>query len=274
MTISDGPWDVVAASTVGKAHQRARRGSQDAWAVRRGPDFAVGVVCDGCSAGSSSEIGAGLGARFVAADLARRLKAGVQVDDLAAATVSALVAMVGRTASSCACDDDDVTDVLASCFLFTVQVAVIGPEHYCVFGIGDGLVRVNGLSVPVPAAEDGAPDCPTYLLVEGQREHARLRIHARGRSADLRCVGVGTDGALELESLSSTLLAGGEPFGELSVFEHDERFVMNQSLATKRINSLEGRAPQDDCSFIVLRRRGPVIGTALGELDGGGMSCT
>ncbi|MDP2344597.1 MAG: protein phosphatase 2C domain-containing protein [Deltaproteobacteria bacterium] len=273
MTLIDRNWDAVAASTVGRAHQRARRGSQDAWAVRLERDFAVAVVCDGCSGGEASEVGAGLGARFVAADLPRRLKQGTTVDDVVDLTLAALIEMLGNTARACSVDDD-VAHFISSCLLFTVQAAVIGPERYVVFGVGDGLVRVNGVAIPVPAPDDGAPDCPAYRLVEGLRDHARLRVHARGSTSSLRSLVVASDGALELGAVTSTALPNGELFGGLALFERDERFVSNPSLASKRVASLGNAAPEDDCSVVVLRRRPPVIGTALGELDGGGMSCT
>ena len=272
MTLIASQWDVVAASSVGRSHQRARRGSQDAWAARVEGATAIAVVCDGCSGGEASEIGAGLGARFIAADLARRLRAGADVDDVADATLTALVALLDRTARACSVDDD-VSAFVASCLLFTVQAAVIGPERFCVFGVGDGLVRVNGAGIDVPAADDGAPDCPAYRLVDGLHDHARLRVHARGSTASLRSIVVASDGALELGASSSVLLPSGELFGGVSLFERDERFVSNPSLAQKRIASLGPAAPEDDCSVVVLRRR-PLIGSALGELDGGGMSCT
>ncbi len=264
------------ASTVGRSHHRARRGSQDACALRLGGGYAVAVVCDGCSGGESSEVGAGLGARFLAADLARRLRNGSAVEDIGAASIAALVDMLKETAQRCSVNDDDVTAVIASCLLFTVQVAVIAPERYCVFGVGDGLVRVNGRFIPVPAPTDGAPDCPAYRLVNGLDHHASLRVHASGAASSLRSITIATDGALELAALTTL---PEDHCGALALFEQDERFVLNPSLATKHIAALGPQAPEDDCTVVVLRRRGPAqpdqhSGTVLGELDGGGMSCT
>src|SRR6185436_1203362 len=60
----------VATGTVtGREHLRLRRNNQDGLAVRVQPARIVAVVCDGCSAGGSNEVGARLGAGWTAAHL-------------------------------------------------------------------------------------------------------------------------------------------------------------------------------------------------------------
>ncbi len=267
MTFIDSKWNIVRAAVSGRAHQRARRGSQDAVSVRMlaRPEGAVvvAVVCDGCSAGESSEVGAGLGARFVAADVARRLAAGPSrdcVDDLADAAIDALVTELDRASRSWCIDGSDADEraaLIASCLLFTVQVAVIGPARFVVFGVGDGVVRVNGVDVDVAVNDDGAPDCPAYRLIDGLHDHAKLTVHAHGATADLRSLTIATDGALELARAASTTLPTGEAFGGLALFESDARFVLNPSLATKRLTALGAAAPEDDCTVVVVRRALP-----------------
>src|SRR5262245_44235698 len=66
----------VAASVIGARHLRAARNGQDAAVAWRGSGAAVVVVCDGCSSGASSEVGARLGAMWFARALAARLEAG------------------------------------------------------------------------------------------------------------------------------------------------------------------------------------------------------
>lgn len=267
MTHIGSTWEVVAAAVSGRSHQRARRGSQDAFCVRTargGRGFAVAVVCDGCSAGDASEVGAGLGARFVAADVARRVAGGASLDDeFAAAVIASLVEEIGRVARACAVDD--VEAVIASCLLFTTQVAVVTDDEFVVFGVGDGVVRVDGHDVFVKENDDGAPDCAAYALVDGLNDHARVVVHARGRAASI--VTIGSDGAKELERASSSTLPSGEVFGGLAVFERERCFVTNKSLATKRVRSLDGGAPDDDATFVVLRRAPAAIAVA------GGASC-
>src|SRR5512141_2490934 len=68
--------DTIIASVTGARHLRVARKGQDAAAAASGPGWAAAAVCDGCSAGAYSEVGARPGAAIVVAVLARRLAAG------------------------------------------------------------------------------------------------------------------------------------------------------------------------------------------------------
>jgi len=73
----------TSASVIGARHQHAGRNGQDAAATFVGEGIAVAVVCDGCSSGASSEVGARLGARWFAERLGQALVAGASVEDRA-----------------------------------------------------------------------------------------------------------------------------------------------------------------------------------------------
>ncbi len=55
------PFQIAAGSVTGQRHLAARRNNQDAFAWWSGRDGLVAVVCDGCSGGAHSEVGAKLG---------------------------------------------------------------------------------------------------------------------------------------------------------------------------------------------------------------------
>src|SRR4051812_34679374 len=82
---------VIAATVTGARHLRMARNGQDAaavWAVGEvsavaADEVAVAVVCDGCSAGASSEVGARLGATLFSRIVGSRLAAGASVSDRA-----------------------------------------------------------------------------------------------------------------------------------------------------------------------------------------------
>jgi hypothetical protein len=252
MTFIADEIDIIAASVVGRGHARAGRGSQDAVVVRRVGDAVVVVVCDGCSAGEASELGAGVGARVAAAALARRLRAGapldaalaaIVVDELAAA-LAGLVPLLGG--------DDEVEATIGAALLATLQVVVATPARWLAFGVGDGVLRKDGVALAVPAADDGAPDCVAYRLLPGLQQHARLVVHGAG--AAWSTLTVGTDGAAELLGRHDEALPSGERFGGLPLFERDPRFARNPGLARKRVLALGDRGPTDDCTFVVLRR--------------------
>lgn len=231
-------------SVAGRGHRRVGRGSQDAVCVRRGAHGVVAVVCDGCSAGAGSAVGAGVGARLVAAEVARRLEQ--PVDDLALMALpgrvwGALVDELGRLAARWAVDDDGA--VIADALLFTVQVAVISDAGGIIFGVGDGRVRLDDEELTIGGASDGAPDCPAYALLPGLSAHATLRVH-RHLSADdvahLQTLLIGSDGALEL------------PADVVAGLGTDDALLLNPSLATKRL--LAGPGTEDDCTVVILRR--------------------
>src|SRR5262245_61372108 len=66
----------ASAAVTGAHHRRVGRNGQDAAAAWVGEGAGAVVVCDGCSAGGSSEVGARLGAELVIAAAARELAAG------------------------------------------------------------------------------------------------------------------------------------------------------------------------------------------------------
>src|SRR4051794_29186626 len=72
---SDG-FTVATGSVTGREHRRVQRNNQDGLAVRVEPERIVAAVCDGCSSGTSSEVGARLGAAFIVAQLPRLLDEG------------------------------------------------------------------------------------------------------------------------------------------------------------------------------------------------------
>jgi len=240
----------VVGSVAGREHRRAGRGSQDAVCVRRGAHGVVAVVCDGCSAGAGSAVGAGVGARLVAAEVARLLEQPAVFSDdatlaaLPARVLGVLVDELGRLAARWAVGDEDA--VIADALLFTVQVAVLGDAGGVIFGVGDGRVRVDDEELVIGGASDGAPDCPAYALLPGLSAHATLRVH-RQLSADdvarLQTLLIGSDGAHELAT--DVVCALGS----------DDALVRNPSLATKRL--LAGPGTEDDCTVVVLRRAPP-----------------
>jgi hypothetical protein len=240
-------WFWVVGSVAGRGHRRVGRGSQDAVCVRRAAGGVVAVVCDGCSAGAGSAVGAGVGARLVAAEVARLLEQpgglapDAVLDALPGRVLAALVDELARLSARWAVGDDDA--VIADALLFTVQVAVLTERGGIVFGVGDGRVRVDGDDVVVGGVSDGAPDCPAYALLPGLAAHATLRVHRRFTADDtarLQTLLIGSDGALEL---------GDDVIDALG---RDDALVLNPSLATKRL--LAGPGTEDDCTVVVLRR--------------------
>ena len=243
---------VIEASAIGRAHRRAGRGGQDASASAAAGGIAAAAVADGCSAGARSEIGAGVGARFVVADAIRRARMGAPLAELPAIVMADLVEELARLARVLAVDESELTRVVEAHLLFTVQCAVVAGERAIVFGVGDGVISIDG---DARVLEGGAaPDCPVYALFEGLG--GRVVVHHHGSFA--RTIALGTDGAAELIAQADTPLADGTALGGLRGFEDDARYLKNKSLAQKRFHAWCDRGgPVDDCTVVVLKRGAP-----------------
>jgi hypothetical protein len=152
-----------AASVTGAHHLRARRNGQDAAATWVGDGAAAVVVCDGCSAGTGSELGAALGAKLVARGLAARLAVGAspmaevlwaEVRSEVAGVLATLVARLDGAA-------------LRDHFLFTIVAAAVTRDAAAVWMLGDGAfahgdrVRVLG-----PFANNAPPYLAYDLIGE------------------------------------------------------------------------------------------------------------
>lgn len=195
-------FEASAASVIGQFHRRRGQGGQDGWSTATGDGWAVAVVADGVSASHGSEIGARLAARWVASAAATELSAGRQVADRASITrwVDGLTERLARLAGEMAWPGDDPVYAIADYFLFTLQMAVVDRERYCVAGVGDGIVGIDG-EWTVLEAEQAGPTCPMYARVGPEMLDApvdtAVQVHLEGPRDGFRRLVVATDGCLD-----------------------------------------------------------------------------
>jgi len=155
----------TAAAVTGARHLRLARNGQDAVAIWIGEPAGAAVVCDGCSAGGSSEVGARLGAQLVIAAVAARLARGERPSELwsgvRAQVAAALVALVEAMPG-------DRAVAIREHFLFTIVAAAVAGGEASVWAVGDGGYAF--LPERVPERDPGWP---------GDRSETALDI-ARG----------------------------------------------------------------------------------------------
>lgn len=194
--------EASAASVIGQFHRRRGQGGQDGWSTVTGEDWAVAVVADGVSASPGSEIGARLAARWLAAAAARDLTAGTGRADRTCigGWIDALTARLEGLAVEMSWPGDGPVYAIADYFLFTVQMAVVDRERYCVAGIGDGIVGIDGEWI-VLEAEQAGPTCPMYARVGPEVLDApvdtSVQVHLQGPRSDFSRLVVATDGCLD-----------------------------------------------------------------------------
>lgn len=241
---------VACASVTGARHARAGRNGQDAAAVWTGGDAVVAVVCDGCSGGAASEVGARLGAQLVARAVGERIARGEAVTagatwesaraDVVRAIEEIVVRMSGERAR-----------VIGDHFLFTIVAAALCGGDAAVWALGDGAYSFGGEVVVLGPFDDNAPPYLGYDLL-GEPREAHVAI---APASDV--IVIGTDGAIELpEGLGA--------FAAPRFVEHPDALRRQLAILARpreRIDWVEQRvvrqpaALQDDCAVAVIRRR-------------------
>jgi len=189
---------VVAGTRIGAEHVRVGRNNQDAFAVLGAGSRSIAVVTDGCSMGAASEVGAVLGASWIASRVMRAsgpLSCRAEVEALCEALAVDLDAALGRWT-----EGDPA--LVARCFLFTFLAAVVDGDTVSVFGAGDGLYLLGSRGVCVlDSGPDNAPAYAAYRVLgddvfDGLRPAREVpRVHHVGA---LERVLIATDGAQAL----------------------------------------------------------------------------
>jgi hypothetical protein len=247
---------VLTGSVLGREHARLGRNNQDAVAVAREGEWLVAVVTDGCSSAPASEVGARLGAAFLAAHVPAIAQREASPEAVAREASAALLAYLGTIARGLAVHDDAAT-VVHDHLLFTFLCAVVGPSRAFVFGAGDGVFSIDGHVTVLDSGPENAPAYIAYGLLAGIAPRTSPTcVHATVDTSALRSLVIATDGVVDLLARAADPLASGEAQGDLRPFEERDAFVRNPSLVQKRlvvIGELNARL-RDDTTLAVLRR--------------------
>jgi hypothetical protein len=236
-------FEATGGSVPGRAHVRAGRNNQDAFAFVLEGELAAAVVCDGCSGSPRSEVGAALGARLLARALVRCLgedPGPARPAALLARARGVLIELLGPLGAALG-----GPRAIADCLLFTVVGLLVGRERAAAFALGDGLVVINGERFVLGPYPGNEPPYLGYALLEGPSAPSELAVVRELPSTELRCALLGTDGALDL----------GEP--ALAALLGEERLFRNLDGVRRRL-AVASRQPGrllDDTTLVLLRRR-------------------
>ena len=272
------PFEAAAGGTVGRDHRHALKNSHDAWFVEQRGDVIVALVCDGCSSGPHSEVGAKIAIRIWADELFRLLGPGwsptipaVLADALGVVERRVLTA-IDHTASYMG---ENFAQILNDYFLFTVLGAFVHRESYAVFAAGDGIVLTTHDcgedGVYRLEAKDNKPVYPAYRLLRN-REEPIVKVVEMGFAHVLRSVLIGTDGVADLMKSAEKPIPGkSDKIGPIEQFWRTDRFFKNPYAIGHRLNlinrtvskmdyetrsKVEEHGPlTDDTSMAVIRRR-------------------
>ncbi len=155
-------------SIVGRSHILSGRNCQDALALGQfnfqEGEFVIGVICDGCSEGASSEIGARLVSQYILGQATQLVKLGFGKNLLPSLLFAKTLAFLKQIASPFSTSPKERLKFIKDHLLFTVLTLVKTPRDTFVLAYGDGLVVVND-EVDFRFQED-APFYMGYHLIE------------------------------------------------------------------------------------------------------------
>ena len=197
--------------------------------MRMTDTIGVLVVCDGCSSGAHSEIGAALGAAWTA-ELVVSCGGDVEL------AITRLIKRLSRVVRGSA----EPRLFVREHMLFTLIVAVITPLSVRVYGRGDGIVCINGERTVRDSGVENAPDYLSYALVNGTCP-SQVDMWAEAATHDVDFLAIGTDGAVDANEL--LLSAASEP-----VFARNASWLQRQLWAHEQ-------SLIDDTAIVLLRRK-------------------
>ncbi len=238
MTLSEA-FVTAAGSVTGREHRRAERDGQDGHAVVVSDELVAAVVTDGCSSGRASEIGARIGAAWLATLIEQRFRS-LEATHAAAEVVRDLLGRLEVLARSLDAAGEVKCARVDEALLFGFLAVVVTPKTTIVFGIGDGIVLAGGELTVLDPGPENAPPYVAYGLLGAKLEP---RVHFLAPTARVDLVAVATDGLIPLGSALADL-AG------------DPRYAKNSSLLRKRLVVLSDRGTfSDDATVAVIQRR-------------------
>lgn len=179
----------AAASVTGARHLRIARNGQDAAAVWAGEGCGAAVVCDGCSSGPFSEIGARLGAQLFIKLISDALVS-ERPRDLWPAARARLGAELERIVDSMPGSRERAVH---DHFLFTIVAAAWRDDEVAVWALGDGGYALGDRVIELGPFPNNQPPYLGYDLL-GSPQPSHLEV------ADASCgsVMVATDGIVEV----------------------------------------------------------------------------
>ncbi|MBI4434255.1 protein phosphatase 2C domain-containing protein [Candidatus Uhrbacteria bacterium] len=285
-------FEIAGGSVAGRDHVAAGRNNQDAFAWHQDERCTIAVVCDGCSEGPHSEVGANLIARgmvhAIRDAIAHPVVSGGEhgepditlalPDDLESvlekARGDARAVLYDLAMSGIAGSLDAVPRFVRDHLLATTVGCIIARWGTAVFSVGDGVYAVNGVVTPIGPFPGNEPPYLAYDLLPQstlRRSMAlQFQVHTIMPTESASSVLLGTDGVGDFIAAADRNMPGkDELVGPLSQFWTDDRYFRNPDMVRRRLtlvnreavrveNGMLARTPgllPDDTTVVVVRRR-------------------
>jgi serine/threonine protein phosphatase PrpC len=259
-------YELTGGGVLGRDHRVTFRNYQDALHILQATDCTVAVVADGCGSALHSETGAQLGVRLLAEIVCNQTRRGnvraIKWRRVLQHLLSSLDTLARQMGGN-------YREVVEEFFLFTCIGVVLGKSDAVFFGLGDGLLVINGEATSLGPYPGNMPPYAGYGLLEGSIniDPALLDIWTcEVPLAELDHFLIGTDGLDDLMEAAEKSVPGmDQPVGGIEQFWTEDRyFGGNPELVSRRLRLLARDWPKhnpepgvlpDDTSLIVGRRR-------------------
>jgi len=281
-------FETASGSVIGRDHVRAGKNNQDSLAVLNMGEPLIAIVCDGCSQGKFSEVGALLGAHWLKRiivksyrDVLNQLSGLSQslADEDSYFWKSVQFNLLSRinTAAKSLDYNKLFAETINDFFLFTVVIAIIDSSGLYIFSAGDGVYGVNGEICYINPDNDNRPSYMSYELLDtsllkSKPELLKLRLEKVISYSEVEHFFIGTDGLKYfIDAEDKTFPGKQKKIGPISQFWEEDRYFKNPDnvrrtlfLANRDFTGVDwkkqsvikeyGRLP-DDTTIIAARRK-------------------
>lgn len=271
-------FEIAAGTIVGSDHRWSGRNNQDAFCISQSPEAAIAVVCDGCSEGRQSEVGAQIGSRLVVRAIRRGMEIIFRDSEFWPGVLAWSQQKTIRILQEIVLNmEGRQSHLVSDYFLFTVVGVALTSEDAVFFSFGDGVFAVNGEVSRVGPFPNNAPPYLAYGgLVKSSLgdnpELLKFAIHKIVPTAELNNGLIGTDGVVDLVRAADSRIPGKtEAVGALSQFWTEDSYFANPDAVRRKLSLLnqevvrpdwenrclarEKRLLPDDTTLIVFRRK-------------------
>jgi len=271
-------FEIAFGSVSGSDHRRSDKNNQDAICCQETEDSIVAVICDGCSEGKHSEIGARLGANILV-QLIHHYFSNCGSDPwrfhdaLESSRIHTIARLRGL--ATLMSSEKDLIQLIIDCFLFTVVGVYIDNRVATIFSIGDGVHIVNDVVTELGPFPNNEPPYLAYggLIKSSEKELVfDLRQQIFRGTDGINSILIGTDGVVNLIKASNSKIPGkNELVGDINQFWTDDRYFINKDMVRRKLSlvnreivtpawdehflSREKGLLPDDTSLVVIRRK-------------------
>jgi len=262
-------FEIAGGTVLGREHLRLGKNNQDAFAFKVVDDYAImAIVCDGCSAGAHTEVGAKLGASIAIESLFSNLAEwGIDGENVYVRFFWDRLRerILSRVSYATRSMDGEFKRTIGDYFLFTIVGALILPEVTAIFSIGDGIIGINERLIKIGPFPNNQPPYLAYSLLDQSLtgfspDELRFTVHSVTPTNEVQTVLIGTDGVMDLSRAFP-----------LNQFWDNDLYFKNPDAVRRRLALMnkesvkidwekgevnrEGGLLPDDTTLVVIRRK-------------------